>query len=259
MEKDGLSITAIKALADNYIWALEREGNVLIVDPGEATPVLAHLAAGQRKLTAILITHKCTDHVGGVAGLLTTHPGTEVIAPATEGNEHATITVGNGDQVTPQGWPTTFAVHGTPGHTAGHVSYSGDGVLLCGDTLFSCGCGRLFEGDAADLARSMATLAALPDDLLVCCGHEYTLANIKFARAVEPGNASLETWEATATGLVADHLPTLPVTLGQEKENNPFLRADVPAVRAAAAAQAGKELHGAATVLGVLRTWKDGF
>lgn len=254
-----MKIHALSALADNYIWALCEGPATVLVDPGEAQPALDFLAAAQRTLTAILLTHKHADHIGGVAQLRAAYPAAVVVAPATEGHEHATRTVAAGETLTLAGWSASFSVHATPGHTTGHLSYADSDVLLCGDALFSCGCGRLFEGDAADLAASMQVFQALPDALQVCCGHEYTLTNIAFAQAVEPANRELATWATQAAELRARGAPTLPVTLAHERAVNPFLRAAVPAVHAAAAQHAGHELADETAVLGALRAWKDHF
>jgi hydroxyacylglutathione hydrolase len=146
-----------------------------------------------------------------------------------------------------------------PGHTLGHIAYHGHGALFCGDTLFSAGCGRLFEGTAAQMHRSLQRIAALPDDTRIFCAHEYTLSNLRFAAAVEPGNADvLETLESVRVLRSRDAI-TLPTTLGHERRVNPFLRCEEPAVRTAAEAHAGSTLHGPAEVFAVLRAWKDGF
>jgi hydroxyacylglutathione hydrolase len=146
-----------------------------------------------------------------------------------------------------------------PGHTLGHIAYHGHGALFCGDTLFSAGCGRLFEGTAAQMHESLQRIAALPDDTRIFCAHEYTLSNLRFAAAVEPGNADvLETLESVRVLRSRDAI-TLPTTLDRERRLNPFLRCEVPAVRAAAESRAGSTLHGPAEVFAVLRAWKDGF
>jgi hydroxyacylglutathione hydrolase len=152
-----------------------------------------------------------------------------------------------------------FRVMAVPGHTLGHIAYHGHGALFCGDTLFSAGCGRLFEGTAEQMHASLDRIAALPDDTRIYCAHEYTLGNLRFAAAVEPGNADvLETLAAVSVLRSRDGI-TLPTTLDRERRINPFLRCREPAVRAAAEARAGTTLPGPADVFAVIRSWKDGF
>ena len=248
----------IPALADNYIWMLaDPSGDWLLVDPGEADAVLA-TAGGRPPPRAILLTHHHHDHVGGVSALLRRWPGVPVHGPADPRLagvvQHP---VGDGDVVAAGPW--RFDVLAVPGHTVSHIAFHGHGLLFCGDTLFSLGCGRLFEGSPGDMLGSLDRLSALPDATLVCCGHEYTLANAAFARVVEPGNAALQRRQEQATAMRARGCPTLPTTLGDEHACNPFLRIDAPEVRAAVAARSPAAAGDRIEAFAELRRWKDGF
>ncbi|MDZ7749010.1 MAG: hydroxyacylglutathione hydrolase [Halofilum sp. (in: g-proteobacteria)] len=256
-----LEAIPVPALSDNYIWLVAAPGqkSVVVVDPGEAAPVLEALERNALEVAAILVTHHHGDHVGGLAEVAARYPDAPVYGPATEEVAGVTARVGGGDRVEVAALETVFDVIDTPGHTAGHVSFHGGGVLLCGDTLFAGGCGRVFEGSHAQMAASLARLAALPGDTRGCCGHEYTLKNLAFARAVEPDNEALAERERGAKALRDAGRPTVPFELAGELETNPFLRCDQPAVRAAAERHAGRALDDAAAVFGALRDWKDSF
>jgi len=251
----------VPALSDNYIWLLRVPDRpaAAIVDPGEAAPVLAAIEAHGLEPAVILITHHHGDHVGGLAEVAARFPDIPVHGPAAEAVRGVTQRVRGGDAVDVPELDTRFEVLDTPGHTAGHVAYFGGGVLLCGDTLFAGGCGRVFEGTAEQMTESLARLSALPDDTLGCCGHEYTLKNLAFARAVEPGNKALAERERAARATRDAGEPTVPFRLGDEHATNPFLRCDEPAVREAAEAHAGHALDGTAAVFATLREWKNSF
>ena len=252
-----MQLMPLPAFSDNYVWLLDRGEDRLVVDPGDAGPVLEKAAADGRAPTAILLTHHHDDHVGGVAALLRRWPGLPVYGPADPRIAGVDRPVGDCDRVAVGPW--RFEVIAVPGHTVSHIAFHGEGLLFCGDTLFSLGCGRLFEGTPRDMLGSLERLAALPAETLVCCGHEYTLANAAFARVVEPDNPALRRRQAEATTMRDRGLPTLPSTLGGELDCNPFLRIDAPAVRAAVAAhEPGAAGDRAATFAG-LRRWKDGF
>lgn len=227
-----LSITPIPAFSDNYIWCLAdaQTGKALIVDPGQAEPVAAFMAQHKLTLDTILITHHHPDHTGGVATLVHQYAPRRVIGPAGSPFKGSADSVHPGDEVHWQ--DLAFEVIGVPGHTLDHISfYSSDrvndqGILFCGDTLFVCGCGRLFEGSPGQMRDSLDRLRALPDDTAVYCAHEYTLANLRFARNWLPNDAGLAGFEAECEARRRDGQPTVPSSIGREKALNPFLRWD---------------------------------
>lgn len=253
-----MNLVAIPALADNVIWMLHDGRDAAVVDPGDATPVAAELDARGLRLGAILVTHHHGDHVGGIAALRPRLQG-PVWGPAREHIPSPFVPVANGDRIELFGH--AFEVIDVPGHTAGHVAFferdaAREPLLFCGDTLFSAGCGRLFEGTPAQMAASLARLAALPDDTRVCCAHEYTLSNLAFAAAVEPGNEKIAAYTALCQARRAAGRLTLPAVLGTEREVNPFLRCRVAAVVAAARAQ-GAASPQEVDVFAALRDWKN--
>jgi len=238
-----------------------RDGrHAAVVDPGDAAPVLAYLDAQGLALSAIVATHHHNDHVGGIPDLVARFD-VPVYGPAGESIPRRTTALREGDAITLPGLGLALSVLDIPGHTAGHVAlYSTtDPMVFCGDTLFAAGCGRLFEGTPAQMLSSLSKLAALPPATRVYCGHEYTVANLRFALAVEPGNPELHASMARAGAQRARHEPTLPSTIGDERSTNPFLRAAVPAVRAAAEAHAGRPLPDPVAAFAVLRQWKNEF
>src|SRR4051812_13271561 len=187
-------IVPISAFKDNYVWTLRNERHAAVVDPGEARPVLEYLAREKLELCAILATHHHPDHVGGIAELLQ-HQRVPVFGPRDEPIPTLTNPVSGGDEVEVAELGVSFSVLDIPGHTRAHIAYYGAGMLFCGDTLFACGCGRVFEGTSEQMYASLEKLGALPDETKVYCGHEYTLANIGFAKAVEPDNKALDARE----------------------------------------------------------------
>jgi hydroxyacylglutathione hydrolase len=258
------AIIPLAAFTDNYVWAIRDGDRAAVVDPGDAAPVRAWLARERVALAAILVTHHHRDHTGGIVELCRDRP-VPVIGPAREAIPGRTQAVSGGDRVDVPGLPLALDVLDIPGHTAGHVAFVGRGpawggpVLFCGDTLFAAGCGRLFEGTPDQMWASLSSLAALPGDTRVYCGHEYTVANLRFARAVEPGNAEVAAREAREQAKRDLGLPTLPSTIAEERETNPFLRAAEPHVRAIAEARAGRRLGDEVAVFAALREWKNAF
>ena len=249
----------LPAFTDNYIWTLRESpaGAPVVVDPGDAAPVLALADATGAAPAALLLTHHHPDHVGGAAELLRRWPGLRVFAPVDARIEVPCRRVGDGDIA--EAGPWRFEVLAVPGHTRSHVAFHGHGLLFCGDTLFSLGCGRLFEGTPAQMLASLDRLAALPPATQVCCGHEYTLANAAFAAAVDPDNTTLRRRAAEARALRDRDAPTLPALLADELAANPFLRVDAPAVRGAVAARLGRAPCDRSETFAELRQWKDGF
>jgi len=251
-------IIPLRAFADNYVWTLRDARCAAVVDPGDARPVLDYLQREKLELVAILNTHHHADHVGGNGGLLARWK-VPVFGPHDDRIREVTHRLKDGSRCTLPHFGIEFEVFEIPGHTRTHIAFHGGGMLFCGDTLFAAGCGRLFEGTPRQMHDSLSRLMQLPDDTRVYCGHEYTLSNIRFARAADPGNAALRELEATAQGLRDRDLPTLPSTIGQEKATNPFVRVREPAVVASASRFAGKALSDPVSVLGAIREWKNGF
>jgi hydroxyacylglutathione hydrolase len=251
----------LAAFTDNYIWVLHDGKRALVVDPGEAPGVRAYLAEHRLTLDTILITHHHGDHTGGVAALRNA-TGARVIGPVAEPMPEPLQRVAGGQTVEALG--LQFAVIDVPGHTAGHIAYyleemDGAPLLFCGDTLFSAGCGRLFEGTPAQMLASLARLAALPSSTRVCCAHEYTLSNLQFAQTVEPGNAELVRYRQWCDAQREQNLPTLPSTIGQEQAVNPFLRAHQRSLALAAQAHNPACGEDPLEVFATLREWKNVF
>jgi hydroxyacylglutathione hydrolase len=266
-----MELLALPAFVDNYIWMLHNGVEAIVVDPGEAAPVEQALDAGSLKLVGILVTHHHGDHIGGIEALLPRLSG-PVVGPANETVPGRTQAVREGDRLQLLG--LEWQVSDVPGHTAGHVAYfcesvqttglveSNAPILFCGDTLFSGGCGRLFEGTPAQMADSLQRLAARPGNSRVCCTHEYTLSNLRFAQAVEPSNADITRYTAECESLRAQDQPTLPTTLSREQRVNPFLRSlnqDASAELLESARQHGAQSASPVAVFTALRQWKNDF
>lgn len=253
-----MKIVPIPAFQDNYIWLLSDGPNAVVVDPGDAEPVMRQLAAQGLSLTAILLTHHHADHVGGVAKLLSQWP-VPVFGPQGSPYPGVTHPLSDGDRIAVPGMACELSVMAVPGHTLDHIAYYGDGRLFCGDTLFACGCGRLFEGSAEQMYASLTRLAELPGSTQVYCTHEYTLSNQRFALAVEPHNLDLQQRHATDSARRSEGEATLPSSIELEHRTNPFLRASLASVKQAAEQYAGHPLPDACRVFATLRAWKDGF
>ncbi|MBC7002586.1 hydroxyacylglutathione hydrolase [Photobacterium sp. BZF1] len=251
-----LTIKSIPAFNDNYIWLIHSPDNhCVVVDPGDATPVLAFLEQEQLELDAILITHHHHDHIGGISELKRRYPNIHIVAPSAEPIPGVSQSVDDGDQVEIFG--ERFMVLGVPGHTAGHVAYVGDGKLFCGDTLFSAGCGRLFEGTAEQMYNSLQKLSALPDETEVYCAHEYTSSNLAFALVAEQDNPHLQRYREEVSRMRAQGISTIPSTLKQEKLINPFLRCDQLSIKKSVANKAVNDSD--VETFAALRRWKDEF
>lgn len=262
-----LRVIAVPAFADNYLWIIHDGVHAAVVDPGDAAPILDALAAHHLTLTAILLTHRHADHIGGVPALLR-HADVPVFGPRDEPIPTITEALIGGDVVDVPELPISLSVLDVPGHTSGHIAYFLEAQadagrapwLFCGDTLFGAGCGRLFDGTAAQLYDSLRQLATLPDDTLVYCAHEYTLSNLGFAAAVEPGNPAVRARMEGDSAKRAAGLATIPTTIGLEKATNPFLRVEQPAI-AKHLIELGKLAPGSAPVdtFTALRLWKNTF
>ena len=256
-----MQVHAVPAFQDNYLWVIAQGRRAAVVDPGDAAPVLDHLAREKLVLRAILTTHHHADHVGGVPALVERF-AVPVFGPARESIPARTTSLREGDRVDVPGIGVTLDVLDVPGHTAGHIAYVGDiggPVVFCGDTLFAAGCGRLFEGTPEEMWDSLSKLARLAPSTRVYCAHEYTLANLAFAAAVEPANDAIAARTAVEAAKRREGQPTLPSTIGEERATNPFLRADLAVPRRAAEAHAGRPLATPVASFAALREWKNGF
>ncbi|MDD2030421.1 MAG: hydroxyacylglutathione hydrolase [Pseudomonas rhizophila] len=254
-----IQISALPAFTDNYIWLLQDHATqrCAVVDPGDATPVQAWLDAHPGwVLSDILITHHHHDHVGGVQALKNATHAT-VYGPASENIPARDVALQDNDQLSVLGWD--FDVYAVPGHTLGHIAYYHHGLLFCGDTLFAAGCGRLFEGTPAQMHQSLSRLASLPEDTLVYCTHEYTLSNLRFAAAVEPGNPDIAARLEKVSQQRNAGVMTLPSTLALEKLTNPFLRTAETSVKQKADERNGQRNQTPSEVFAALRAWKDKF
>jgi len=264
-----LTVLTVPAFKDNYLWLIHDGVHAAAVDPGDGQPILDALRAHGLTLTAILLTHHHADHIGGVPQLLAEY-SVPVYGPRNDGIAAVTHPLGEGERVQVPGLALELSVLDVPGHTLGHIAYvrddagsagtAGEHWLFCGDTLFGAGCGRLFEGTPAQMAASLAKLAALPDDTLVYCAHEYTLSNLRFAQALEPDNRALQLRVEADSKARGTNLPTIPSNIAIEKATNPFLRTTEPAI-ADSLVEARRLQRGASPVdvFAALREWKNVF
>ena len=257
-----IKIYPLPAFNDNYIWIIHNQDQAVVVDPGDALPVLRYLDDNNLQLATILITHHHNDHVGGNTALLEKF-SVPVYGPANESISTLTHRISEGTEIQINELSLSLRVLDTPGHTAGHIVYygtiNGKSVLFCGDTLFVCGCGRIFEGTAPQMYASLQKLVNLPDATLVYSTHEYTLDNINFSRTVDPKNKSLENFEIKMKQLRHRGNPTLPSSIATEKANNPFLRCDQPEIISSVSNHINQALSDPAEVFAALRQWKNTF
>jgi hydroxyacylglutathione hydrolase len=260
LSNDALRVLAVPAFKDNYLWLIHNGVHAVAVDPGDAAPILAALDQHHLALAAILLTHHHADHIGGVPQLLQ-HTKVPVYGPRNDAIAAVTIPLDEGDRVDLAELPLQLSVLDVPGHTRGHIAYVAQqqGWLFCGDTLFAGGCGRLFEGTPAQMMQSLGKLSALPPDTLVYCAHEYTMANLRFAQAVEPGNAALQQRIADEQAKRDRGQPTVPSNIALERQTNPFMRYNVPEVLKTLT-DGGRIDHPAPLeAFAALREWKNNF
>ena len=254
-------ITAIPAFQDNYIWAIHNDTHAVVVDPGEAPPVLDFLASHGLTLTGIFCTHRHHDHIGGIAELRAVY-NVPVFGRQHEKNPHITDGLREGAQVDLQEYKLVFDIIEIPGHLDDHIAFIAKNVsppiLFCGDVLFGAGCGRNFEGKVAQLHNSLQRLATLPDDTRVYCAHEYTASNLRFAMVCEPDNPAVQLRIQSTRQLRADGLSTVPSTLALEKATNPFLRCTQPEI-IHALQQRGLCDASELAVFTALREWRNNF
>ncbi len=256
-----LEVSFTRAFRDNYIWLIHAPADrsvVVAVDPGQADPVSSALADQALTLGGIFATHHHHDHVGGIEALRSQHD-VPVFGPRNETVPCCDFPLGQDDRAALESLGLDFRVLDIPGHTAGHIAFAGHGAVFCGDTLFSAGCGRLFEGTPAQMVESLAKLTALPDDTAVYCGHEYTRDNLRFALSVDPDNAAARAYADRVEAMLARQQRSLPSTIGLEKAVNPFLRCDQPAIGEAVAARTGAPADDIIATFAGLRAWKDQF
>lgn len=256
-----LNVHPIHAFRDNYIWVIHNQNFAAVIDPGTASPVIEYLQSKKLQLCAILITHHHHDHTGGNAELLRSF-NVPVYGPLNESIATVSHPLSEGDYVNLEEISLNLRVLDIPGHTRGHIAYYGSNpfdLVFCGDTLFACGCGRIFEGTAQQMNESLQKLAQLPDDTLIFCTHEYTLGNIQFAKAVDPENARLIEFEIAAKELRNRNIPTVPTTLALEKKINPFLRCGQREIINSTQNYCEKPLSTLIEVFTVLREWKNNF
>lgn len=258
-------ISAINAFNDNYIWALSNSFNktIALVDPGDAEVCIKHIEKHGLKLSDILITHHHQDHVGGIEKLLEYARENAwditIYGPSNESIDNINVTLKENDTVTLKDVGCCFTVVELPGHTLGHIAYYNQQSLFCGDTLFSAGCGRVFEGSHEQMHQSLTKLAKLPEHTLVYCAHEYTQANIAFALAVDPMNKDLQNYAADVAKKRENNQSTIPSTIGLELKINPFLRCNSLNIKNIAQNRSQQEIHLDSDVFSEIRSWKDNF
>ncbi|MCY7297008.1 hydroxyacylglutathione hydrolase [Alteromonas sp. a30] len=259
-----LQISPILAFDDNYIWCIENNQNAYVVDPGDASPVMQYLEEKQLSLKGILVTHHHPDHIGGIKALMqwqaaNKQPELHIVTPDTERYVFATQKVNDGDVVELKDLTTSLKVMQVPGHTLDHIAYVNDSALFSGDTLFSGGCGRLFEGDAKQMQSNFARFNALSDDIKVYCAHEYTAANMAFAKAVWPQNAAIDDYLDWVASQRQQEIPTIPSNIALEKKINPFMNAHSNELKKNVEQHFNNSYTSPTDVFAALRQWKDTF
>lgn len=254
-----VQVSPIAAFSDNYIWCIHDNKVCWVVDPGDAKAVLAYCQSQQLELVGIIVTHHHWDHTGGIAELVKNNPKLTVFGPKYGSIEHLTDKLVEGDKVVVEPFGLEFSVFEVPGHTLDHIAYYGQGLLFCGDTLFSAGCGRLFEGTPEQMHHSLHKLMQLPDETSVYCTHEYTKANVSFAQQVEPNNKQLASYANWVSQRRDAGQITLPSSIKQEKAINPFLRAQYDGIKQNAEKYVGKSLPNTDAVFAAVRSWKDNY
>lgn len=254
-----MNIIPVPTLKDNYVWTLidKDKNSAIVVDPGEASPVRNYLQQHHLQLSAILVTHHHWDHTNGILDLKKIYQ-VPVFGPSKQINGVDFI-VKEKEEVSVENFPIKLSILNIPGHTLDHIAYYAKGIIFCGDTLFAAGCGRLFEGSAKQMYHSLQKLASFSDSTKIYCAHEYTLNNLRFAKLVEPNNKKIAARIQQVSAICANHEPSLPSSLLDEKETNPFLRCHLPDVIASIEAFAGHKLNDAVEVFAWLRRWKDEF
>ncbi len=250
-------ITAIPAFNDNYIWAIHNDSVAVVVDPGDATPVLRFLEAQGLQLRSILCTHRHADHIGGIEQLRGVY-NVGVYGRSHPNNPYINHNLREGDTVVLDDFELAFNIIEVPGHLNDHIAYYNDEILFCGDVLFGAGCGRNKEGTLAQLHHSLERLSLLPGATRVYCAHEYTVANIRFALACEPSNSALQQRALAAQSLREQNLPTLPSSIALERNTNPFLRCDQPEI-IDTLKHRGLADDSPLGVFTTLRTWRNQF
>jgi hydroxyacylglutathione hydrolase len=253
-------VTPISAFSDNYIWMLSDAEHAVVVDPGDAEPVIKALQDTGKKLAAILITHHHSDHTGGVDQLVKEY-GVTVYGPENSKYKGITKPLNDGESI--ELFNTQFVVKAVPGHTLDHICYfnqqAQSSQIFCGDTLFLAGCGRVFEGSMQQMLTAMNYFKTLPLQTKVYCTHEYSLSNLAFAQAVEPNNLQIQETIYRCKELREKNIPTLPSTMDVELLINPFLRCEEPSVKEGVVGQSEKELNSDLAVFSALRNWKNNF
>ncbi|MFC3914998.1 hydroxyacylglutathione hydrolase [Pseudaeromonas sharmana] len=252
-----LQVMTIPARQDNYIWLIKKDNHAVIVDPGEAEPVLQRLEQAGLQLDAILVTHLHHDHIDGIPRLLAAWPSARLFAPGDIAGQLYVQRIEDGDELHLDALGLTLQVLHVPGHTGEHVAYYGQGMLFSGDTLFAAGCGRLLGGKAEQLYASLRRLAALPPDTQVYCAHEYTQSNLRFCYQVEPQNPAIRTRMQQVGKLIQQGLPTIPSRLSDELATNVFLRTASPDVQAWAEMNGGQICENEIQVFAILREKKN--